>query len=314
MKVIIISGATATGKTDLSIKMAKEIDGEVVNFDSLLLYRELNIGTAKPTPQERGEIPHHMIDVSSISSPMNAADYVKEALPIIQNILSKNKTPILVGGSGFYLQALLMGMYDSPTSSSEVLQRSKTLYDNEGILPFRLILKENDLVSYERYHENDHYRIRRAVEHFWTTGSSLSQERLKKDQDNIKNQLTNIHGWETLHIYLKVPKEDHIPIIEKRTSRMIDEGLLDEVGSLLKNGFTGLEKPLQSIGYKEALSYLNGHFKTMDECIEKIIISTRQLAKSQKTWFNRISQKEIFNPLLDSRIIEDKIKNFLKER
>ncbi len=312
MKVVIISGATATGKTDLSIRIAKVINGEVVNFDSLLLYRELNIGTAKPTSEERGEIPHHMIDVSSISSPMNAADYVNEALPIIQAILSKNKTPILVGGSGFYLQALLMGMYDSPTSSSEVLQRSKILYENEGILPFRLILKENDFASYERYHENDHYRIRRAVEHFWTTGSSLSQERLKKDQDN-KNQQTNIHGWETLHIYLKVPKEDHIPIIEKRTSRMIDEGLIDEVDHLLKNGFTGLEKPLQSIGYKEALSYLNAHFKTIDECKEKIIISTRQLAKSQKTWFNRIQQKETFNPLLDSMIIEDKIKNFLRQ-
>ncbi len=94
---------------------------------------------------------------------------------------------------------------------------------------------------------------------------------------------------------------------------MIDEGLIDEVDHLLKNGFTGLEKPLQSIGYKEALSYLNGHFKTIDECKEKIIISTRQLAKSQKTWFNRIQQKETFNPLVDSMIIEDKIKNFLRQ-
>jgi tRNA dimethylallyltransferase len=313
VKVIIISGATATGKTDLSIKMAHQFGGEIINFDSLLLYKELNIGTAKPTKLERGEIPHHMIDVTSISNPLNAADYMRKALPIIESILGDYKMPILVGGSGFYLQALLNGMYESQTSPQEVLERSRSLFDHEGIEPFRNILKQNDLASYERYHENDHYRIRRAVEHFWTTGTPLSEKRKKKDQENEDFQASNIHGWQTLHLYLKIPKEDHWQIINKRTERMISDGLIDEVSNLLKNGFSGLEKPLKSIGYKEAMDLIRGDLISVEDCKEKISVSTRQLAKAQKTWFNRIQDKKTFNPLLDHQDIVQTIEDFLQK-
>lgn len=312
MKVIVISGPTASGKTDLAVELAQKFGGEVVNFDSLLLYKEINIGTAKPTVEEQQAIPHHMIDVRSISEPMNAADYSREALPLIEKLLNEKKLVFLVGGSGFYLQALLKGMYESTTTPKEITAQSDTLYESKGIQPFLDILREHDPKTFNRYHENDHYRIRRAVEHWWTTGTPLSLAREEKDGANDKLDATNIHGWDLLHIYLNIPKEEHWDIIEKRTDKMLKNGLIKEVKDLLAKGFSGLEKPLQSIGYKESLDLIFGSYKSEVECRERIIISTRQLAKSQRTWFNRDPRKFEFHPLKDKSRILETIENFLK--
>lgn len=312
MKVIVISGATATGKTDLAIELAQKFGGEIVNFDSLLLYKEITIGTAKPTPEEQHSIPHHMLDVRSISHPMNAADYAREALPIINKLLSQKKIVYLVGGSGFYLQALLKGMYNSPTTPQEISDQSERLYKEQGIIPFLDLLKIHDPKSFERYHANDHYRIRRAVEHFWSNGSPLSAERVQKDESNNLMSENNIHGWDLFHLYLEIPRDEHIHIITKRTHRMLQNGLYDEVKSLLEKGFSGLEKPLQSIGYKEILDFHFKVYKTIEECAERIIISTRQLAKSQRTWFNRDKSKEVFHPLEQRSEIFTQVDFFLK--
>lgn len=311
MKVVVISGATATGKTDISIELARKYGGHIVNFDSLLLYKEITIGTAKPTPSEQGEIPHHMIDVASISKPMNAADYARMALPIIKELHKKNELVYLVGGSGFYLQALVQGMYDSPTTPSEIQNRSEELYKQEGIKPFLEILKKEDSASFDRYHENDHYRVRRAVEHFWHTGTPLSQKREIKDQENAKRDESNIHGWNLLHLHLDIPREEHFEIIKKRTARMLSTGLIEEVDQLLKLGFTGDEKPLQSIGYKEVLDLKSGAIASLEECQERINISTRQLAKSQRTWFNRVQGKLSFHPLENKDKILSSLQDFV---
>ncbi|MFA5584489.1 MAG: tRNA (adenosine(37)-N6)-dimethylallyltransferase MiaA, partial [Bacteriovoracaceae bacterium] len=202
MKVIVVSGPTACGKTKISIDLAIKFNAEVVNFDSLLLYKEISIGTAKPTSYEMNGVPHHMIDVATISDPLNASSYALNALPVINDIHRRGKNVILTGGSGFYLQALLKGMYDSPTTPPHISQRSDELYQAEGIGPFLEILKIEDINSFKRYHENDHYRIRRAVEHFWTHGTPLSEIRESKDQENQKLVDGNIHGWDLLHIYL----------------------------------------------------------------------------------------------------------------
>lgn len=310
MKVIVVSGPTASGKTDISIELARQFGGEIVNFDSLLLYKEITIGTAKPTPSEQGEIPHHMIDVASISHPMNAAAYAKMALPIIKQIHSQNKLVYLVGGSGFYLQALIQGMYDSPTTPKEITERSDTLYAAEGIKPFLEILAKVDVSTLNRYHENDHYRVRRAVEHFWNTGVPLSEERARKDQENAANDQTNVHGWNVLHIHLNIPRDEHSLIIQNRTEKMMKLGLVQEVESLLAQGFTGQEKPLQSIGYKEVIDLKQGLIKNEAECIERINISTRQLAKSQRTWFNRIPNKQTYHPLLEKNLIVEAVRDF----
>ena len=312
MKVVIISGPTASGKTDLAVELAQKFGGEVVNFDSLLLYQEIEIGTAKPTLEEQKRIPHHMLNVRSISNPMNAADYAREAFPIVEKLLSEKKIVYLVGGSGFYLQALIKGMYDSPTTPKDIIRRSDDLYEREGIAPFLKLLKEHDPKSYGRYHENDHYRVRRAVEHWWANGTPLSEAREEKDKANAELNKTSIHNWETLHIYLDLPKEEHLNIIERRTDRMLRSGLIEEIKDLLQKGFTGLEKPLQSIGYKESLDFIFGVYKNISECRERIIISTRQLAKSQRTWFNRDSSKETFHPLTQRPEIFERVEKFLR--
>lgn len=312
MKVIVVSGPTACGKTKIAIDLAEQFNAEVVNFDSLLLYLEISIGTAKPTPHEMRGIPHHMISVTSITHPMNASEYAKHALPIISDILGRNKNVILTGGSGFYLQALLKGMYDSPTTPSHILKRSEELYEQEGITPFLEILKISDLASFKMYHENDHYRVRRAVEHFWTHGTPLSQARSQKDEENENLTRGNIHGWDLLHIYLNIPRTEHFEIIQRRTQLMLQDGLLDEVRSLLNSKFTGLEKPLQSIGYKESLEYIRGEINSVEDLIERINISTRQLAKSQRTWFNRDKDKFEFHPLTQRDELFRKVSEFLE--
>lgn len=311
MKVVIISGPTATGKTNAAIELASAFGGEVVNFDSLLLYREINIGTAKPTPEERKQVPHHMVDVTSISQPMNASDYMRAAHPIVEKLLNEKKTVYLVGGSGFYLQALLKGMYDSPTTPTDVLKRSELMFANEGIKPFLEILRQHDPGSFQRYHENDHYRIRRAVEHWWANGTPFFEERNKKNSDNKGLPGATAHGWDVYHAYLDLPKEEHLKIIEKRTDKMLENGLIEEVRALLEQGFTGLEKPLQSIGYKETLDLIFGVHKTRQECRDRIVISTRQLAKSQRTWFKKDQSRNSFHPLQESLQLRTEVERFL---
>lgn len=309
-KICIISGPTASGKTGLSIELAKLYSGEVINFDSLLLYKEINIGTAKPTPLEIGNIKHHMIDIASISSPINASDYMKMTLPIIEELLSKDKMIFLSGGSGFYLQAVLYGMFDSKTTPKDILEKSEALFQAEGIKPFVDILKIHDPVSFERYHKNDHYRIRRAVEHFWHNNSPFSTAREDMMENRDENSNIKKFGWDIHHIYLDLPKDEHFEIIQKRTTQMLEDGLIEEVKNLLRQGFKGDEKPLQSIGYKETIEYLNNHL-TIDEMQKRINISTRQLAKAQRTWFKKVDKIE-YHPLEERDKIKSDFEQFLK--
>lgn len=308
-KIIIISGPTAMGKTDLAIFIAKKYSLPVLNFDSLLFYREISIGTAKPTNEERQGVPHHFVGFRSIQNPMNASQYRELALAKILELQSQRICPILVGGSGFYLQALLNGMYDSPSTPKEILEKSEILYRLEGIDPFLKLLKQYDPLSFDRYHENDHYRIRRAIEHYWHTGSPFS---LAREQKSLQTHCSPqyIYNWEILHLYLNISPTDHWPIIEKRTLTMIQQGLIEEVQELLKQGYDSKLKPLQSIGYKQVLEYLEGKINSKQELIEKINIATRQLAKAQRTWF-KSRQKEEFHPLEQKQECLDKIEDFL---
>lgn len=292
-KVIIISGPTATGKTSTSVELAKRINAEIVNFDSLYFYKELNIGTAKPSTDEMQGIKHHLIGFTTIITPINAADFVLKASPIINDIHSHDKPVILVGGSGFYLQALINGMYKSGTTPQEIITRSNNLYQTEGIAPFLEILKKHDPVSYTKLHENDHYRIRRAVEHFWHNKSAFSLSR--KNFEDIEGPAQK-YNWETLHFYLDCEKSKHWKMIEDRTDQMLDNGLIEEVKKLLELGYTGNEKPLLSIGYKQVQAYLKNQITSVEEMREKIIIATRQLAKAQRTWFAKKEKHTILMP------------------
>jgi tRNA dimethylallyltransferase len=313
-KLIIISGPTASGKTSTSISIAKSIPNTViVNFDSLLFYKEISIGTAKPTIIEQDNIPHYMIDIESIKSPMNAAQFIKIGEALIVELMSKGKTVILVGGSAFYLRALLKGMYESQTPSSDIKEKLELWYKDQGITPFIEYLKKHDPESLVNLHHNDHYRLIRAVEHFEMNGTKISSQKNRHDEQDPYDFSKIIHPWSILHIYLDLPKEEHFKIITERAEKMFRDGLMDEIESLFKNGFTLEEKPLGSIGYKEAIEFRNGEYKTQQDCLERIAISTRQLAKGQRTFFNKITPKESFNPVLDQAKILTRVKEFLSQ-
>ncbi len=316
--VIIVSGPTASGKTKTSIEIAKLLQSQgiktaIVNFDSLLFYREISIGTAKPTILERAGIDHYMLDIESIKSPMNAADFIKKGESIISELLKNDTTVVLVGGSAFYLRALLKGMYDSSTPTSEVKEKLDNTYKEKGIGPFIEYLKSYDPQSLVNLHENDHYRLMRAVEHHQSTGTKISDQKKEMDNQNPYDFSEIIHPWNLLHIYLDLPKDQHFEIITARTQSMFDQGLMAEIEELEKSGFSLEEKPLLSIGYKEAIEFKKGVFTSVQQCIERISISTRQLAKGQRTFFNKITPKESFNPVTDQVKIMERVTAFMKE-
>lgn len=303
--VLVLSGPTATGKTATAVTLAQKLELEVVNFDSLLFYRELNIGTAKPTLAERADVPHHLIDVTGIADPMNAADFARLAKTVMTEIHSRGKVPLLVGGSGFYLQALLDGMWDSPTTPIAISERSDALYAAQGIAPFLAELEVHDRETFHRLHANDHYRIRRAVEHFWTHGTPFSAQRSAFTAKPPE-------AWRVFHAHLDFSKDEHLRIIQARTRNMLATGLVAEVEDLLQRGFTGTEKPLQAIGYKETLDWLQGVFGTDALAFEeRIVINTRRLAKAQRTWFKK-KEKAVFDPRSEVNSLEERCREFLQ--
>ena len=317
-KILIISGPTASGKTNTSILISKflkkqgDLVPQVVNFDSLLFYKELNIGTAKPTSKEIEGINHYLIDEVSAKANFDASDFIQKAKDLIETFDSKKDIVILVGGSGFYLRALIKGMYETESPTPELKLEIENLLKEKGIAPFINFLNENDPESMKNLHENDHYRITRAYEFFKITGKKISESKKKMDEVNPYDfQKPANENWDLLHIYLDMPKDEHYEIITKRTQSMIDSGLINEVKELLKNGFTGQEKALRSIGYKEVIDYLNGELKTEEALMERISISTRQLAKSQRTFFKKVTPKETFHPLNDQNKIQEIVKRFI---
>lgn len=316
-KLIIISGPTASGKTKTSIELAHKIHTTlnfpvvIVNFDSLLFYKELSIGTAKPTLSERQGIEHFMIDIESIRSPMNAADFIKLGEIIIKEQLSFGKCVILVGGSAFYLRALLKGMYQSITPTEEIKNKFENLYQEEGIEAIVTFLRTHDAKSLENLHHNDHYRLMRAAIHFEMTGTKMSAQKEAHDELSPYDFSHVIHPWQILHLYLDLPKEQHYEIIKNRTKKMFADGLVKEIEELKTKGFTLEEKPLNSIGYKEVIKWRQGFISNQDACIERIAISTRQLAKSQRTFFKKITPKLSFNPLEDQEKIFRAVEQFL---
>lgn len=321
-KIIIISGPTATGKTKTSIEIAKKIQNDlgmkaaVVNFDSLVFYKEISIGTAKPTDEEIDGIEHFLVGFASINSPLNASNFIAMGEKIISKAMQEDKVIILVGGSAFYLRALLKGMYESTSTPQDIKDKVDKWYEEGGIEVINEYLKEHDPESLINYHQNDHYRLMRAVEHFEAMGTKISIQKKVFDEMNPYDFSEIVHPWDVLHIYLDVPREEHFQIIQNRTKKMFADGLLEEIDQLEKAGFTLEEKPLSSIGYKESIELRSGkgQFESTEQCIERISISTRQLAKSQRTFFNRITPKESFNPIHDQAKIMDRVETFIKAK
>lgn len=315
--VLIISGPTATGKTSLAIEVAKKFESEqhtfvVINFDSLLFYQELEIGTAKPTPEERQDVPHLGLDIVSISEEFNASSFTTVAGDYIRELHDQNKIPILVGGSAFYLRALIKGMFESEAVSVSIRAQVQSLFDTGGIELVREKLSEVDPESAQKLHVNDHYRNMRALEHFLSTGHKLSTQDARLKENDPYDFSKSIHPeWDIFHIYLDIPKDEHWDVIQGRTEKMIEAGLEQEVRSLLERGFSPDLKALNSIGYKETLDYIAGRLPGRPAWSERISLSTRQLAKSQRTFFKKVTPKNVYNPLLQKELILADVQAFL---
>ncbi len=316
-KLILLLGPTASGKTGLSIDFAKRIGIEkcqVINFDSVLFYNELNIGSAKPDEKEMDGVPHHLVSISPITQELNASDFVDLAKSKIDELHEKNIVPILVGGSAFYLRSLLRGMYESESTDPMIQEEAKKLYEELGMKPIVEYLAIHDPESLENLHENDHYRRTRAYEYHRMTGKKISLQKKQADEVGAYDFSNNIHGWQTLNICLDIPKEEHWKIINKRTKEMIAQGLIEEVKAILQNEeHTTDLKPLKTIGYKEVIQYIEGEITSIDDLIEKIYFATRRLAKSQKTFLKKVTPLHRLHPLTQRNELYKLVDDFINE-
>ncbi|MGB0453819.1 MAG: tRNA (adenosine(37)-N6)-dimethylallyltransferase MiaA [Bacteriovoracaceae bacterium] len=314
--IIIVSGATATGKSDLSLKLSNHFNSqghefEIINFDSIQFYKELDIGSAKPSENEMKQLPHHLFNIKNVDEEMDASEFVSLAKPMIEDILSKNKIPVLVGGSAFYIRALVKGMAPSKPVSKETRCQVEEIVNSEGSDGLIKRLNEVDPASTRDLHPNDIYRLSRALEHWIETGLPFSESKkeIEDPYDFSKNKFDD--SVQILHFYCFIEKFKHWEIIEKRSQKMIEMGLIDEVKGLLKLYSKDL-KSLSSIGYKQVIEYLDDPQKAnLEELIEKISIATRRLAKSQKTFFNKVEPKIIVHPIDDLRQVLGKIQKAL---
>ncbi len=276
MKVLAIGGATASGKTALAVECAKRLNGEIISCDALLVYRGLDIGTAKPTKEEMAGIPHHMIDVASPMQNYSVSDFERAALPILEDILARNKTPILCGGTGFYMDALLyartMGGVPAQPKLREELER---VAREEGREKLHAMLMERDEESARVLHPNDVKRVIRALEIYEVTGKRKSEQ---------KDSPVPRYPFELFVI--NYPREELYRRIALRVEEMLCAGLVQEVEGLLARGVSESAQCMQGIGYKEVVECLkNGEEEsTMRDIIAK---NTRNYAKRQLTFFKR---------------------------
>lgn len=281
-KVIVILGPTASGKTGLGIRLAKSLNGEIISGDSMQVYRGMNIGTAKPTHAETEGIPHHLIDILDIKEKFSVADFCLLATEAVRDISSRGKTPIIVGGTGMYIETLVSGRLYETESADEEKRREYEVYAREnGADALHAILRDLDPVSAEKIHPNNVKRVIRAIE----IASSGDKTKSRLEETNLAEK-----PFQSLLLYLTPPsREVMYERINRRVDIMMEEGLLDEVKSLDKMGLRETPTASQAIGYKEFFPYLDGEC-TLEESVEKLKQHTRNYAKRQTTYFGHMTE------------------------
>ncbi len=284
-KVLVVCGATASGKTSLAVACAKRLNGEVISADSLLVYRGLNIGTAKPTVEEREEVPHHLIDVVDPLESFSVSDYERLALPIVEELLKKGKTPVICGGTGFYIQALLYKSQFGNIGADEALrEKYEGIANEKGKEYLHALLREKDEESANKLHPNDVKRVIRALEIYDMTGRAKSAQ---------KDEL--IPRFDFVAVSMDYPRERLYERINLRVEQMFAAGLIDEVESLMRAGVPENAQCMQGIGYKEVAEGLRLG-SSVEEIKELIKKNTRNYAKRQITFFKRMQKHTYLQP------------------
>ena len=279
--IVALIGPTASGKSDLALRLAREHGAEILSCDSLLVYKSMTIGTAKPTREELSSIPHHGIDLCEPDQPFTAGDYVRFARPIVDKLVDKRKPLLIVGGTGFYLKALLCGVWDAPPTQPEIRERLESevahLETDARAKALHEKLARLDADYAAKIPANDVYRVIRALEIIEVTGESMTQALSKRQLQNPLPYPFKIFG-------IKRSKLDLEKRIIERANAMFSHGLVNETKELMQK-FSPVPRALECVGYFEVMQFLKGQM-TLPECRERIIISTRQLAKKQMTFFN----------------------------
>ena len=283
-KVMVIAGPTASGKTDLAVELALAVNGEIISADSMQIYRGMNIGTAKPTTEERRGIPHHLIDIVNPDEEYSVAQFKEDALTCIEDIIKRGKKPIVVGGTGLYINSLVYNITFSETIADwEYREKLKSVSEEQGTQALYERLKKVDPKSAELIHPNNIKRIIRALEVYKTTGTPISEH---------KEASRSIPPLYKFIVYgLQVEREKLYQRIEKRVDIMMENGLYEEVEELLRCGYSPKLVSLQGIGYKEIINAIEGKC-ALSEAIDNIKAGTRHYAKRQMTWFNKTESLE----------------------
>lgn len=275
-KVLVVCGATASGKTALAVSCAKKLNTEIISADSMLVYRGLDIGTAKPSMEEKEGIPHHLIDVTNPTEEFSVSDYESLALPIIERLLREGKTPIICGGTGFYINSLLYkSQFGNVGADEEVRKYYESILEEHGKEYVHSLLKLKDPESAEKLHPNDSKRVIRALEIYDVTGKKKSEQ---KDLP--------IPRFEFVCVSIDYPREELYKRIDLRVEKMFESGLKQEVADLLSGGVNEDAQCMQGIGYKEVAEGIR-LLKSDREIIELIQKNTRNYAKRQITFFKR---------------------------
>ena len=291
---LFIMGATATGKTDLALAVYNELSSELISVDSALVYRGMDIGTAKPDAQTLRNFPHHLIDIIEPEDVYSAGQFREDALQLMQKTVTNQRTPILVGGTMLYFNALQKGMANMPEVDNSVKQAIETEAQTKGILAMHERLKSVDAVAAERIHPNDPQRIKRALELYDFTGKTLTEFWSEQAQ----NKADSSFPYQRIKIALM--PADRIELRKRITTRfdnMLQQGFIEEVESLFKRGNLHADMPsIRAVGYRQVWSYLAGEYG-YDEMREKAIIATAQLAKRQMTWLRKETECNFIDPI-----------------
>ena len=277
MKSIIIVGPTAIGKTNLSISLAKEINGEIIGLDSRQIFDFMPIGTGQPSKNEMIEIKHYLIGTHKLTRKISAGKYSKLVVKSIKEILSKNKVPIICGGSGLYYRSLVKGIFNESITNYNIRKKLIKRLETEGVDNLLKELKNIDFNYSKIVHKNNVKRLLRALEIYYTTGKGPSE--------HFKNQKIKTND-NFFKIYLKMDIDVLRKKIKKRIISMIKNGWIDEVNEILLMDYKESNQAMESIGFKDVNDFLNKNI-SLNELIEQININTRQYAKKQIKWFNR---------------------------
>lgn len=280
-KVIVICGPTASGKTELSIKLAKQINGEIISADSMQIYKEMNIGTAKPSEEEKQGIKHYLLDFVSPDERYSVAQYKQDAKKAIKEILEKGKTPIIVGGTGLYIDSLIYEIeYNDIKIDENYRKELEKIAQEQGLEKLYEEALEIDPIAMEKISKNDKKRIMRVLEIYQATGKTKTEQEIESRKKEIEyDYYVFAINWDREILYQR---------INKRVDLMIQKGLIEEVKNILEK-YKNFPTAMQGLGYKEVVDYINEIY-TKEEMIEKIKMETRRYAKRQLTWFRKNKQ------------------------